>query len=75
MRIYGKAIIGGKMRLRPFILDKDFDAIKDWIADERSHAFWCANRFSFPLEKKNFGAVIEEHALVIQIMPVDSEQL
>ena len=50
------------MRLRPFILDKDFDAIKDWIADERINAMWCANHFKFPLEKSDFESVVKKFA-------------
>ena len=42
------------MRLRPFDPDTDFDRLRGWIADERAHALWCANRFPFPLEKSGF---------------------
>lgn len=49
------------MRLRPYIQESDFDAIKNWITDERTHVMWCADRFSFPLEKENFNSVIREH--------------
>lgn len=48
------------MRLRPFISTKDFDEIKNWITDERTHAMWCANRFKFPVEKNDFESVITE---------------
>ena len=50
------------MRLRPFIPSTDFDIIKNWITDERTHAMWCANRFSYPLERSNFISVIEAHS-------------
>lgn len=48
----------GKMRLRPFIISKDFDQIKNWMMDERGHALWCANRFKFPMEKDDFESVL-----------------
>lgn len=41
------------MRIRPY-LNKDFDSISQWIADERSHALWCANLIPYPLEKNGF---------------------
>ena len=50
------------MRLRPFNLEKDFDAIKDWIKDERTHAFWCAGHTNFPLEKEDFATLLKEIA-------------
>ena len=50
------------MRLRPFNLEKDFDAIKDWIKDERTHAFWCANHTNYPLEKEDFSLLLREIA-------------
>ena len=50
------------MRLRPFNLDKDFDSIKNWITDERTHAFWCAGHTNFPLEKEDFSTLLKEIA-------------
>ncbi|MBR7007371.1 MAG: GNAT family N-acetyltransferase [Ruminococcus sp.] len=50
------------MKLRPYIPEKDFDIIKNWLPDERAHAMWCGSRFSFPIEKENFHAVLKEHA-------------
>lgn len=50
------------MRLRPFIPSTDFDIIKNWITDERTHAMWCANRFNYPLERSNFTGIISIHA-------------
>lgn len=44
------------MKLRPYIPDTDFDEIKNWITDERTHAMWCANRMSFPPEKNCFSS-------------------
>lgn len=48
------------MRLRVFNPDMDFESIKGWIPDERSHAMWCANRFQYPLDKDNFISVLSE---------------
>lgn len=50
------------MRLRPFIACSDFDVIKNWILDERTHAMWCANLIAYPIEKENFASVMEEAA-------------
>ena len=46
------------MKLRPFNPGRDFDRIKNWIADARVHALWCANRFQYPLDRDNFTAVL-----------------
>ena len=48
------------MKLREYLHSKDFDNIKSWIDDERTHAMWCAGRFEYPLEKENFEAVLED---------------
>lgn len=50
------------MRIRPYISTKDFDVIKGWISDERTHAMWCANLIKYPLEKDNFESVLLEVA-------------
>lgn len=47
------------MRLRPFIMSVDFDVIKDWITDERTHAMWSANHAPYPLEKEPFRDFLE----------------
>lgn len=41
------------MRLRAF-QNNDFDEIKTWISDERTHAMWCANLITYPMEEENF---------------------
>ena len=48
------------MNLRNYISSKDFDNIKNWIDDERTHAMWCAGCFEYPLEKENFKAVLKD---------------
>ena len=50
------------MRLRPYLECKDYDEIKDWITEERTHAMWCANLLQFPIEKDNFEKTMEEAA-------------
>ena len=46
------------MILRPLKPEIDFEKIKTWITDERSHAMWCADRFAYPLKKENFVATL-----------------
>lgn len=48
------------MRLRPYIASRDFNIIRNWITDERTHAFWCANLTSYPLEEGSFASLLEE---------------
>lgn len=50
------------MRLRPFISCRDFDEIKNWISDERTHAMWCADLIKYPIEKENFDNVMMDFA-------------
>ena len=50
------------MKLRPYIPDTDFDRIRTWISDERSHAMWCAGRFRYPLDRDNFTDVLSAMA-------------
>ena len=42
------------MQLIPFDPDRDFDKIRDWITDEKTHTMWCGKNFACPLEKTNF---------------------
>ncbi len=50
------------MRLRPFIPCCDFEEIKNWISDERTHAMWCANLMKYPIEKESFDGLMMEEA-------------
>lgn len=50
------------MRIRAYLECKDFEAIKGWITDERTHAFWCAGHTNFPLEKEDFSTLLKEIA-------------
>ena len=43
------------MRLRPYVHSRDFDAIKGWVADERTNAMWSAKHAPFPMEKDAFS--------------------
>ena len=50
------------MEIRLFDLNNDFDVMKAWISDERTHMLWCANRIQFPMsisafEDENIEAV------------------
>ena len=45
---------GTAVRLRAYIPDRDFDVIKNWITDERTHAMWCANRTGYPIREESF---------------------
>lgn len=48
------------MRLRPYIHDHDFDSIKNWMTDERTHSMWCAGHMQYPLDKADFGRIMSE---------------
>lgn len=57
------------MRIRPYISDLDFDVIKNWITDERTHAMWCANLIRYPLQKGNFDETLEQLAVRYEDCP------
>ena len=48
------------MDIRLYDPGKDFDVIKDWITDRRSHALWCADRVSFPLRRDEFDRLLTD---------------
>ena len=50
------------MNIREYKADKDFSIIQDWITDERTHAMWCANRTSFPLQREAFDRMLNDIA-------------
>ena len=50
------------MRLREYSNENDFEIIKDWIADERMHAMWCANLTPYPLCKEGFEETLKTAA-------------
>ena len=55
------------MRLRPYIHSLDFDKIKTWAADRRTHALWSADRTEYPLREDTFreflAAIAEKHGI------------
>ena len=48
------------MRIRPYIPNIDYRYISEWIDDERTHAFWSANRFSYPITPESFHDFLEK---------------
>lgn len=50
------------MQLRKFEIDSDFEAMKEWVTDERTHAMWCANLIKYPLSKDNLADTLKEFA-------------
>ena len=51
------------MRIRPYIPNKDYEYLSKWIDDERTHAFWCANRLPFPITQKSFHDFLEQNSM------------
>ena len=47
------------MRLRPYNANHDFESIRNWITDERTHTMWCANHMKFPLEREDFDTALD----------------
>ncbi|WP_297958476.1 GNAT family N-acetyltransferase [uncultured Ruminococcus sp.] len=48
------------MRLRPYIPSHDFDAIKNWVTDERTNALWSAKHAPFPMERAAFDRFLAD---------------
>ena len=48
------------MRIRPYIPNKDFEYIAKWIDNERTHAFWSANRFPYPITPESFHDFLQK---------------
>lgn len=46
------------MRLRPYNKN-DFVYLREWVADARTHALWCAGRLPFPLTEESFQDMLE----------------
>lgn len=51
------------MRIRPYIPNKDYKYVSKWIDNERTHAFWCANRFPYPITQQSFHDFLEKNAI------------
>lgn len=61
------------MKLRPYIECKDFDEIKNWIQDERTHAMWSAKLMNYPVEKENFRLILQKMAADFGDCPIVAE--
>lgn len=48
------------MRIRPYIPDKDYEYLSKWIDDERTHAYWCADRLPYPITPESFHDFLEK---------------
>ena len=48
------------MKLRPYCYGEDWPLIEAWVADERTHALWCARRFPWPLRRESFEGRLRE---------------
>ena len=48
------------MRIRPYIPGKDYEYVSKWVDDERTHAFWCANRLPYPITQQSFHDFLEK---------------
>lgn len=51
------------MRIRPYIPNRDYEYVSKWINDERTHAFWCANRLPYPITQQAFHDFLEQNAM------------
>lgn len=51
------------MRIRPYIPNKDYEYLSEWIDDERTHAFWCANLLPYPMTRKSFHDFLEINSI------------
>lgn len=51
------------MRIRPYIPGKDYEYVSKWVDDERTHAFWCANRLPYPITQQSFHVFLEKNAV------------
>ncbi len=56
------------MEIRPY-KSLDFDTIKTWIKDKRSHALWCADLIPYPLLKHSFEKTLKELSLTSKDTP------
>ena len=50
------------MKLRKFEINSDFESMKNWVTDERTHAMWCANLIKYPLNKEHLTETLKEVA-------------
>ena len=48
------------MKIRPYIYGADFESVKAFGTDERTHALWSANIFRYPLAQESFESKLRE---------------
>lgn len=48
-----------RMKIKPYT-PSNFNKIKTWVTDERTHALWCGGLISYPLNKNNFEKALKE---------------
>ena len=51
------------MRLRPYIANRGFKYISEWIDNERIHAFWCASLLPYPITQNSFHDLLKKNAI------------
>ncbi len=66
-------VTGGEkaMVLREYSEEKDFEKIKEWVADPMVHMYWCAGNLSNPLERREFNTFLQEDADRIPLVAED----
>lgn len=50
------------MRLRPYVSDLDFEYVRKWVTDEKTHLFWSAMSFAYPLQQEEMDRYLEQGA-------------
>ncbi len=48
------------MTIRPYKYGEDFEAVKSFMTDERTHALWSAGIFGYPLMRESFENKLRE---------------
>ncbi|MBR3448979.1 MAG: GNAT family N-acetyltransferase [Oscillospiraceae bacterium] len=44
-----------KLTIRPYRHEQDFETLRKWSTDRRTHAMWCADRFPYPPDAAGFA--------------------
>ena len=50
------------LKLRAFDIDTDFERIRNWITDEKTHVMWSANRIAFPMNREDFEGFLKRQS-------------
>ena len=61
------------MRIRPYIESKDFEDLRKWIDNERTHALWCANLIPYPITKENLRVFLENNAGFLKFIIINNK--